>query len=226
MTIESPQPVPAPPRKWMPHYHVVYLMMLPVLLVVLLIWLDGYGLLPTYAWSGNRTMGLDFEVVDGLSGRPLDGVLIQVVELSAEAGGVWPHWHRWRRRAGRRAEGVRPHRHRRPRLAGRGVRRLRDGRHLREEKRENPAVPVQPDHARLLFGPGWGHHRLLLRVETPTSTLPLWLDPRRLPDRRGERTMTFKWIKKGQKGRLRNVAVARVRCRLCPSLDRVSYFIN
>jgi hypothetical protein len=54
-------------------------MALPVLLVVVLVWLDHKALLPTYAWSGVRTMALDFEVVDGLSGRPLEGVLIQVV---------------------------------------------------------------------------------------------------------------------------------------------------
>src|ERR1700722_15905200 len=79
MTGESPTPVPARPRKWVPRFHIFHLMLLPVLLVVLLIWLDSRALLPTYAWSGERPMALDFEVVDGLSGQPLEGVVIEVV---------------------------------------------------------------------------------------------------------------------------------------------------
>jgi hypothetical protein len=80
MTSESPRHVPAPVREWVPRFHIAHLMALPVLLAVVLVWLDRKALLPTYTWSGVRTMALDFEVVDGESGRPLEDVLIQVVE--------------------------------------------------------------------------------------------------------------------------------------------------
>jgi hypothetical protein len=85
MTSESPNPIPVPPRKWVPRYRVVYLIsLLPGLLVGVVLWLDGNGLLPTYTWSGKRTVALDFDVRDGLSGRPLEGVLIQVNEPDGE----------------------------------------------------------------------------------------------------------------------------------------------
>jgi hypothetical protein len=78
MAEESPNPAPAPRRGWVPRYHIAHLMLLPVLLVVVLIWMDRKGLLPTRRWTGQRTLTLEFEVSDGEDGRPLEGVRIEV----------------------------------------------------------------------------------------------------------------------------------------------------
>jgi hypothetical protein len=79
MTDESPKTKPERARKSVLQFRIAHLMVLPILLVAALIWLDSRGLLPTYTWSDRRTMALEFEVVDGVSGQPLEGVLIQVV---------------------------------------------------------------------------------------------------------------------------------------------------
>jgi hypothetical protein len=82
MSGDLSKPAPARPRKWVPRYRIVHLMVLPVLLVFLLAWLDSKALLPTHKWSETRTMAIDFEVTDG--SRPLDGVVIEVFEPGGE----------------------------------------------------------------------------------------------------------------------------------------------
>jgi hypothetical protein len=57
------------------------LLILPLAFAAGLLCLHSLSLLPTSTWSGQRQMDVDVEVTQAATGRPIDGVLIELVTL-------------------------------------------------------------------------------------------------------------------------------------------------